>query len=91
MVVVSSGCTLTEALLSSPICRGEDGAAAPVVAAGGGGFEFGIDPEDDPDLALVRYSSFETCLEWKSSCSCLESIKVALFEVPEADVAEVCL
>uniref|UniRef100_A0A915CID6 26S proteasome non-ATPase regulatory subunit 4 n=2 Tax=Parascaris univalens TaxID=6257 RepID=A0A915CID6_PARUN len=59
MVVVSSGCTLTEALLSSPICRGEDGAAAPVVAAGGGGFEFGIDPEDDPDLALALRVSLE--------------------------------
>ncbi|VDM38872.1 unnamed protein product [Toxocara canis] len=59
MIVVSSGCTLTEALLSSPICRGEDGAAAPVVAAGGGGFEFGIDPEDDPDLALALRVSLE--------------------------------
>lgn len=53
MVVVPASSSLTEALVSSPICRGEDGAAAPVVTAGGGGFEFGIDPEDDPDLALV--------------------------------------
>ncbi|VDK68685.1 unnamed protein product [Onchocerca ochengi] len=53
LVVVPPSSSLTEALVSSPICRGEDGAAAPVVAAGGVGFEFGIDPEDDPDLALV--------------------------------------
>ncbi|VDK50653.1 unnamed protein product [Anisakis simplex] len=59
LVVVSSGCTLTEALLSSPVCRGEDGAAAPVVTTGGGGFEFGIDPEDDPDLALALRVSLE--------------------------------
>lgn len=52
-MVVPANSSLTEALVSSAICRGEDGAAAPLVAAGGGGFEFGIDPEDDPDLALV--------------------------------------
>lgn len=65
LVVVPPSSSLTEALVSSPICRGEDGAAAPVVAAGGVGFEFGIDPEDDPDLALVTvcitlfYEKFE--------------------------------
>lgn len=59
LVVVSSGSTLTEALVSSPICRGEDGSAAPVVAGGAGGFEFGIDPEDDPDLALALRVSLE--------------------------------
>uniref|UniRef100_A0A0R3RTJ1 26S proteasome non-ATPase regulatory subunit 4 n=1 Tax=Elaeophora elaphi TaxID=1147741 RepID=A0A0R3RTJ1_9BILA len=59
LVVVPASSSLTEALVSSPICRGEDGAAAPVVAAGGGGFEFGIDPEDDPDLALALRVSLE--------------------------------
>uniref|UniRef100_A0A915PJK2 26S proteasome non-ATPase regulatory subunit 4 n=1 Tax=Setaria digitata TaxID=48799 RepID=A0A915PJK2_9BILA len=59
LVVVPASSTLTEALVSSPICRGEDGTAAPVVAAGGGGFEFGIDPEDDPDLALALRVSLE--------------------------------
>lgn len=59
LVVVSAGSTLTEALVSSQICRGENGAAAPVVPAGGGGFEFVIDPEDDPDLALALRVSLE--------------------------------
>ncbi|VDN30047.1 unnamed protein product [Gongylonema pulchrum] len=59
LVVVPASSSLTEALVSSPVCRGEDGAAAPVVAAGGGGFEFGIDPEDDPDLALALRVSLE--------------------------------
>ncbi|VDK78691.1 unnamed protein product [Litomosoides sigmodontis] len=59
LVVVPASSSLTEALVSSPICRGEDGTAAPVVAAGGGGFEFGIDPEDDPDLALALRVSLE--------------------------------
>ncbi|VDN57652.1 unnamed protein product [Dracunculus medinensis] len=58
LIVVSSGSTLTEALVSSSVCRGEDGTAAPVVAASGGGFEFGIDPEDDPDLALACISHY---------------------------------
>ncbi|VIO96925.1 Ubiquitin interaction motif family protein [Brugia malayi] len=59
LVVVPASSSLTEALVSSPICRGEDGTAAPVVASGGGGFEFGIDPEDDPDLALALRVSLE--------------------------------
>ncbi|EJD74755.1 hypothetical protein LOAG_17971 [Loa loa] len=59
LVVVPASSSLAEALVSSPICRGEDGTAAPVVAAGGGGFEFGIDPEDDPDLALALRVSLE--------------------------------
>ncbi|VDO79400.1 unnamed protein product [Onchocerca flexuosa] len=59
LVVVPPSSSLTEALVSSPVCRGEDGAAAPVVAAGGVGFEFGIDPEDDPDLALALRVSLE--------------------------------
>lgn len=52
-MVVSPGSTLTEALATSPVCRGEDGTAAPVVPPGGGGFDFGMDSENDPDLALV--------------------------------------
>ncbi|KAL3998807.1 von Willebrand factor type A domain family protein [Acanthocheilonema viteae] len=59
LVVVPASSSLTEALVSSPICRGEDGTAAPVVAASGGGFEFGVDPEDDPDLALALRVSLE--------------------------------
>ena len=42
---------LSEALLSSPILAGEDGAP---IAPMGQGFEFGIDPAEDPELAMVR-------------------------------------
>lgn len=51
LLCVSAGSKLTEALLNSAICRGEDG--APV--GGAGGFEF--DAEDDPELALVLRNS----------------------------------
>ncbi|CAI4225236.1 unnamed protein product [Auanema sp. JU1783] len=56
LVVVSSGSTLTDALLNSPVCRGEDGGNANI---GGGGFEFGVDPDEDPDLALALRVSME--------------------------------
>ncbi|MFH4980983.1 hypothetical protein AB6A40_007692 [Gnathostoma spinigerum] len=58
-ITVSYRKTLTEALLNSPICCGDDGAAPLSVAPGSGGFEFGIDPEDDPDLALALRVSLE--------------------------------
>lgn len=57
MVTVSSGSLLSDALFSSPVVLGEDGAGA---AAGlGGGFEFGIDPNEDPELALALRVSME--------------------------------
>lgn len=34
--------------------QGEDGSGA--VGIGGMGFEFGVDPNEDPELALVRFS-----------------------------------
>lgn len=58
LLVVPAGSTLTEALISSAVCRGEDGGNAPVVGTGSG-FEFGVDPEDDPDLALALRVSME--------------------------------
>ena len=42
---------LSDALLSSPILVGEDGAAVP---SGIAGLEYGVDPNEDPELALVR-------------------------------------
>jgi len=42
---------LSDALVSSPVIVGEDGAGA--VPGGMSGFEFGIDPNEDPELALV--------------------------------------
>ena len=47
LVTVATGPRLSDALISSPIIV-EDGGALP-----GAGFEFGIDPNEDPELALV--------------------------------------
>ncbi|CAJ0963369.1 unnamed protein product, partial [Mesorhabditis belari] len=58
LVIVSSGSTLTEAIANSAVCRGEDGTAAPINIHGGG-FEFGVDPDEDPDLALALRVSLE--------------------------------
>ena len=50
LVVIKPGPILSDALASSPILRAEDGTSlAPV----GTGFEFGIDPSEDPELAMV--------------------------------------
>jgi len=46
LVTVATGPRLSDALISSPIII-EDGAVP------GAGFEFGIDPNEDPELALV--------------------------------------
>ncbi|TKR93890.1 hypothetical protein L596_008263 [Steinernema carpocapsae] len=58
ILAVPTGSKLTDAILQSRICRGEDGQNV-AVAAGGGGFEFGPDAEDDPDLALALRVSLE--------------------------------
>lgn len=43
---------LSEALLTSPIIQGEDGTGA-IGLGSAAGFEFGVDPNEDPELALV--------------------------------------
>lgn len=43
---------LSEALMNSPILVGEDGSGAGLSAVG---FEFGVDPNEDPELALVKF------------------------------------
>ncbi|KAJ3131889.1 Kinesin-like protein kifc1 [Physocladia obscura] len=51
---------LSDILISSPILADEDGAPpAGFSAAGAGGFEFGIDPSLDPELALALRISME--------------------------------
>ena len=53
---------LSDMVLSSPILAGEDGAPPPGMAGMGGdasGFEFGIDPSLDPELALALRMSLE--------------------------------
>ncbi len=52
LVSVPRGSALSEALLTSPIIQGEDGQGG--AGLGGAGFEFGVDPNEDPELALVR-------------------------------------
>lgn len=52
LVSVPRGSQLQEALISSPIIQGEDGLGG--AGLGGAGFEFGVDPNEDPELALVR-------------------------------------
>ena len=56
LVTVPPGPMLSDALMSSPIVVGEDGTGAP--PANMAGFEFGIDPNEDPELALVSILSF---------------------------------
>lgn len=58
LVTVPPSPHLADALLSSPIVQGEDGAPAATYASGGG-FEFGVDPNEDPELALALRVSME--------------------------------
>lgn len=51
LVTVPPGPHLSDALISSPIIQGEDGMGAPGMS--GAAFEFGVDPNEDPELALV--------------------------------------
>ena len=55
---------LSDKLLSSEVLMGEDGAPPPGITAGmvgsdASGFEFGIDPSLDPELALALRMSLE--------------------------------
>ncbi|CAG5134837.1 unnamed protein product [Candidula unifasciata] len=56
LVTVPPGPMLSDALLSSPVIVGEDGAGASMTGAG---FEFGVDPNEDPELALALRVSME--------------------------------
>lgn len=67
LVTAHPGPLLSEVLLSSPIMAGEDGAP---LAPMGQGFEFGIDPTEDPELAMVCGSiSVSVCLNATKRCS----------------------
>ncbi|XP_062134182.1 26S proteasome non-ATPase regulatory subunit 4 [Drosophila sulfurigaster albostrigata] len=57
LVSVPRGSALSDALLSSPIIQGEDGMGA--AGLGGAAFEFGVDPNEDPELALALRVSME--------------------------------
>ncbi|XP_064465895.1 26S proteasome non-ATPase regulatory subunit 4-like isoform X2 [Ornithodoros turicata] len=57
LVTVPPGPHLSDALISSPVIQGEDGSGA--IGLGVGGFEFGVDPNEDPELALALRVSME--------------------------------
>ena len=52
LVTVPPGPLLSDALISSPILQGEDGAGPGMEYAS----EYGFDPNSDPELALVSCS-----------------------------------
>jgi len=56
MLSIPTGPHLSDALVSSAIVQGEDGSGA---VPTGSGFEFGVDPNEDPELALALRVSME--------------------------------
>lgn len=75
------------------MCVGENG--APVFASSGGGYEFGVDPNLDPELALVRVAFFHS---WQALRISLEeerarhegnAVSMAVDELPvHADLSD---
>lgn len=62
LVTVPPGPVLSDVLIGSPIFQGEGGAAFGGGGGGGGGgegFEFGVDPNLDPELAMALQVSLE--------------------------------
>lgn len=57
LVTVPPGPHLSDALITSPVIQGEDGTGG--AGLGTSGFEFGIDPNEDPELALALRVSME--------------------------------
>lgn len=57
LIAVPPGSHFSEALVSSPVIQGEDGAGG--AGLGGTGYEFGVDPNEDPELALALRVSME--------------------------------
>lgn len=59
LVVVPPGPNLTDAVRTSPVVQGEDGAGAGFAAGGDFGSGFDVDPNLDPELALALRVSME--------------------------------
>ncbi|XP_014234809.1 26S proteasome non-ATPase regulatory subunit 4 [Trichogramma pretiosum] len=57
LVTIPPGPHLSDALISSPIIQGEDGLGG--AGMSGAAFEFGVDPNEDPELALALRVSME--------------------------------
>lgn len=61
-MTVPPGPHLSDALISSPIIQGEDGTGG--AGLGGSGFEFGVDPNEDPELALVSTNIYDITISF---------------------------
>lgn len=70
LISVPPGPHLSDALISSPILQGEDGMGG--TGMGGSAYEFGVDPNEDPELALVciLQSSFFSEIQFYASHNC---------------------
>ena len=68
-MTVHSGALLSDVVIKSAIIAGEDGSGAPPPNMAG--FEFGVDPNIDPELALVRRGTLRTifCTMFVYVCS----------------------
>jgi len=58
LVTIPPGPHLSDALVTSPILQSEDGSGG-VGGSSSAGFEFGVNPDDDPELALALRVSME--------------------------------
>jgi len=58
LVTIPPGPHLSDALVTSPVVQGEEGSGG-VGGSSGSGFEFGVNPEEDPELALALRVSME--------------------------------
>lgn len=65
LVTAHPGPLLSDILLSSPILTDEEGAP---LAPLGQGFEFGIDPTEDPELAMVHTQTYMQFSKSHSTC-----------------------
>jgi hypothetical protein len=57
LICVPSGANLPDTLINTPIIQSEDGSGLPS-GYSASAFAFGINPEDDPELAMVCYYYF---------------------------------
>ncbi|XP_065157748.1 26S proteasome non-ATPase regulatory subunit 4-like isoform X2 [Atheta coriaria] len=87
LVTVPPGPHLSDALITSPIIQGEDGTGG--AGLGTSGFEFGVDPNEDPELALALRVSMEEQRQRQESdaarakqASTTESVPAAIKEEP---------
>jgi len=56
LVTIPPGPHLSDALVTSPVVQGEEGSGG---VGGSSGFEFGVNPDEDPELALALRVSME--------------------------------